>query len=357
MYTLRPSSFASLLALSAVGHSMPAACGSGAGDLVLNNFQLYPENADYDPASDLAFFSVLYNASVAVYNPSSNSFEDNINFPQTMEPVFHASGIDVDAANRKLSVLVNAGVAFDTEGANVTGDNFLYKVDLSSPERQVLWGTNLSAVTNGAYGGCQDAASDAAGNTYAVCTYPSAIIKVTPDGTQATPWYLSNYTAPGASPIEAGLSGIVPIGDFLVGTESRGRRLLRFDTKAAAPEPVEIPISGYNASVWGSSDGAFMPPKYDGKVLLVSDNTQGTTVLVSTDGWQSAKQVGFIPKMSEEAFSVASMQLRGRVYAVNEFFADAANPKVPGTNAGPRAQFPLQDINKQVYSLVKSYVN
>lgn len=56
MYMMRPSSIASLLALSAVGHSLPGACGSGGGDIVLNDFQLYPENGDYDPATGLGFF-------------------------------------------------------------------------------------------------------------------------------------------------------------------------------------------------------------------------------------------------------------------------------------------------------------
>lgn len=273
-----------------------------------------------------------------------------------MNPVFHASGIDVDAKKKRLSVLINAGVAFDTNGANVTGDNLLYKVDLSDPEHRVLWRTNLTAVTHGAYGGCQDAASDAAGNTYAICTFPSAIIKLNADGSEAIPWYLSNYTKPGTTPIEGGITGIVSTGDILLTPSSRERALLRFDSKSATGSPVKVPISGYNESDWSDLDGAFMPPKYGDTVLLISNNIKGTIVVVSTDGWQSAKQVGFIPKMSEEAFSVASLQLRNRVYVVNEFFADASGTQVPGTNAGPRKEFPLQDINQQVYGLVKQYI-
>lgn len=97
--------------------------------------------------------SVLYNASVAVCDPNSDTFERSIDFPPlTLDPVYHASGIEVDIVTRKLSVLVNSGIAFDSEGANVTGDNFLFKVDLASPGREVLWCANLTAATEGEVG-------------------------------------------------------------------------------------------------------------------------------------------------------------------------------------------------------------
>lgn len=303
--------------------------------------------------------SVLYNASVAVYNPSSNTFEKGINFPPlTMDPIFHASGIDVDHTAKRLSVIVEAGVAFDTEGANVTGDNFLYKVDLNDAKREVLWRANLTAVTDGAYGGCQDAAHDGLGNTFVVCTYPSAVIKVNADGSAAVPWYLSNYKTPGASVTQAGLSGIVSTGDLLLAADARDKNLVRFDISAEKGKPVVIPVTGMNLSTWNSLDGVFMPPKYGGKVLLISSNTQGTNVLVSRDGWQSAQQIGFVAKPTDQdTFAVATLQIRDRIYGINEYFLDAANkPKVDGTNAGPRKQFPLQNLTKKIDELVKNVI-
>lgn len=274
-----------------------------------------------------------------------------------MDPVFHASGIDVDAAAGQLSVMVNAGVAFDTDGANVTGDNFLYKLNLrgDSPH-SVLWRANLTAATDGAVGGCQDAAVDSSGNTFVACSYPGAILRVTSDGGSVKPWFLSNYTAPGAAKIEAGISGVQALDDdVLLAADSQSRKLVRFDMNAAAGVPVEVPIvEGYdNGTTWEGLDGIYMPERWGGRVLLVSSNTQGTNVLVSDDEWATARQVGFVAKPSDEAFSVATMQMGERVYSVNEFFGDAAQPKVPGTVAGSRSEFPLQDITEAVDAMVK----
>jgi hypothetical protein len=96
-----------------------------------------------------------------------------------------------------------------------------------------------------------------------------------------------------------------------------------------------------------------LPSLYAGTVLLVSDNTNGTVVLRSSNGkWKSAENLGTIPNpyLNQGGFTVASVQISDSFNAVNEFFGDAINGTLPGN----RTSFPLRDITEEVETLLRA---
>ncbi|KAF9874899.1 hypothetical protein CkaCkLH20_07593 [Colletotrichum karsti] len=324
-------------------------CGQVSGNKTVNSFQLYPENADFDTKRCVAYFSVLYNTTVASWNPVTSEIQ-TIEIPGlSFDSELHTSGVRVDPLDR-LSIIVDAGSAFDTEGKNITGDNILVKYDLT--EKKVLWQRNLTEVTGGVYGGFQDTAHGADGTTFALGTFPSSIIRVSPDGSEATAWYLKT---PADHTIH-GLSGLVsaPDGKSILVADSSDGQLYRFDiTAATAPTPVRVPLT--SASIIGSAlDGVSIPSRYNGTVILVSDNVNGTVVLHSADAkWESAAVVGTVPNgyLADGGSTVATVQIGGSVYAVTEWFGDA---KVVGTLAGNRTEWPLVDITANIDGFLAS---
>ncbi|KAF5127405.1 Core trichothecene cluster (CTC) protein 14 [Metarhizium anisopliae] len=316
-------------------------------EIVINSYQLYPENIDYDTKTRLAYISVLYNSTVAVYDPSTNKVTKTIAFDKlSYDPVLHASGVQVDPLGR-LSVIVNAGAAFDTRGADISGDNFLVKYDLQ--RGQELWRANLTAVTGGVYSGFQDIEHDACGNSFAVGTWPSSIVRVSKDGKDAAAWYLTNDK----DHTKKGLTGLASKGDILLATEHTGSRLLRFDMKADKGVPEVVPVG--EDGIGERPDGIYLPSKFEGKVLLVSSQVEGTVVLRSADGkWTSAQRLGVVPNKFEGqgGSTTASVEIEGRIFVSTEWFGDAAN-KVPGTLSGNRTEFPLYDITSEVVKLLR----
>ncbi|KAF6793381.1 hypothetical protein CMUS01_16100 [Colletotrichum musicola] len=341
-----------LLALPAIQacptkSSQNTACAPVSGNKTIESFQLYPENADFDTKRCVAYFSVLYNTTVAAYDPYTSTVS-TIELPGlSFDPILHSSGVRVDPLDR-LSIIVDAGAAFDTEGKDISGDNILVKYDLTT--RQVLWQRNLTEVTGGVYGGFQDTAHGADGTTYALGTFPSSIIRVSPDGKDAKSWYLKT---PADHTIH-GLSGLVsaPDGKSILVADSADGQLYKFDISKEQGEPVRVPLTG--AEIIGKAlDGVSIPSRYKGKVILVSDNVDGTVVLHSPDAkWESAKVVGTIPNgyLADGGSTVATVQIGGSVYVVTEYFGDA---KVEGTLAGNRTEWPLIDITAQVDALLK----
>ncbi|KAK8054262.1 trichothecene biosynthesis [Apiospora saccharicola] len=332
-------------------------CPAVSGDMTISSYQLYPENADYDPKRCLVYFSAVYNSTVAAWNPQTNKVEKTLTVPGLSDdPSLHLSGVKVDPQGC-LSLVVDAGSAFDTSGADISGDNFLVKYDLASDK--VLWQANLTALTDGAYGGYQDVTHDARdGASFVVGTFPSSLIKVTADG-DAKSWYLktpANHTI-------KGFSGLVPSpdGNSLLVSDSFDGKLYRFDMAAEQGTPQNVPITTRNGTatqMTTSLDGVSIPPRWGGKVILVSDNAAGTHVLYSADAsWTSAVLRGTVPNRLAGAggFTVATVSVGSgsgsgsSVYAVTEWFTDA---KVPGSRAGDRAQFPLVDITADIWALL-----
>ncbi|OLN84332.1 hypothetical protein CCHL11_05973 [Colletotrichum chlorophyti] len=327
-------------------HGTPA-CRPVSGNKTINAFQLYPENADFDTKRCVTYLSVLYNATVASWNPYTSEIQ-TIEIPGlSFDSALHSSGVRIDPLDR-LSIIVDAGSAFDTSGQNITGDNFLVKYDLT--EKKVLWQRNLSEATDGVYGGFQDTAHGLDGTTYALGTFPSSIIRVSPDGSEASAWYLKT---PADHTIH-GLSGLVtaPDGLSILVTDNTDGQLYRFNiANATTGVPARIPLTGAER-IGDNLDGLSIPSRYNGRVILASDNVNGTVVLHSADAkWESAAVLGLIPNayVSESGFTVATVQIGGSIYSVHEWFTD---PKIPGTLAGNRTEWPLVDITADIDALL-----
>ncbi|KAL0943561.1 uncharacterized protein CTRU02_201448 [Colletotrichum truncatum] len=357
-----------LLALPAIQacptkHHSSSSCGQLSGNKTIKAFQLYPENADFDTKRCVAYFrlvassfkrssafrrrkNVLYNSTVASWNPYTSEIE-TIEIPGlSFDSELHSSGVRVDPLDR-LSIIIDAGSAFDTEGKNITGDNILVKYDLT--QKRVLWQRNLTELTNGVYGGFQDTAHGPDGTTYALGTFPSSIIRVSPDGSKADAFYLKT---PAIHTIH-GFSGLVtaPDGKSILVADSSDGQLYRLDigvsANSTAVAPVRVPLK--SADIIGSAlDGVSIPSRYNGKVILVSDNVNGTVVLHSDDAkWESATVLGSVPNgyLADGGSSVTTVQIGGSVYVVTEWFGDS---KVAGTLAGDRSEWPLVDITAAV---------
>ncbi|KAF4996348.1 hypothetical protein FDECE_12492 [Fusarium decemcellulare] len=349
---MRFSSSIALLSASAtvvLGRSSGSHCASISGDVTINSFQLYPENVGFDESRCSVYFSSVYNATIAVWDPYVNAVIDSIKFKGLSgNPLLHASGVKVDPLGR-LSVVIDAGAAFDTEGKDISGDNFLVKYDLKS--RRELWRRNLTAVTNGVYSGFQDIEHDSHGNTFVIGTFPSSIIRVSANNEKATPWYLAKPP----DHTKHGYTGAVSIGDYIIVPDNTDGQLYRFNKNDKSGKRFKVSLSSGNKPIGTGLDGAFLPPSYHGTVLLVSDNSNGTIVLRSADRkWSRAQKLGVIPNrfLTAGGSTVASFQVGSSIYSVTEYFGDS---KVPGTLAGNRTKFPLVDITKQVEALLASY--
>ncbi|KAG5805519.1 hypothetical protein H9Q74_009932 [Fusarium xylarioides] len=325
----------------------PYTCPSISGNKTIDAYQLYPENVDFDTRRCLVYSSVLYNATAVAWDPYRGKIVHTFEAPGLSgNPLLHSSGVRVDTLDR-LSVVIDAGAAFDTGGQNIEGDNLLVKFDLV--DNSLLWRANLTNATSGVYGGFQDSESDDEGNTFVLGTFPSSLIKVSADGKSVVPWYL---VKPASHTIH-GFSGISRKGDTLFVTDNTDGQLYKFDIKASKGKPVRVPTSKDNKALGQNLDGLHLPSLYAGTVLLVSDNANGTVVLRSSNGkWKSAENLGTIPNpyLSQGGFTVASVQISDSIYAVTEFFGDAINGTLPGN----RTSFPLRDITEEVETLLRA---
>ncbi|KAK0621889.1 hypothetical protein B0T17DRAFT_618275 [Bombardia bombarda] len=310
----------------------------------INAYQLYPENMDWDGKLCQVYIGILFNASLGVYNPYKDKLTV-INFPGvTLNPDFHVGGVAWDPYTGLASVIVGQGNAFNTDGANITGDNFIEKFD---PRTQMfIWRLNITAVSKGIYGGFNDIAHDPDGNTFFCGTYPSSIMKVDPKGQAVIPWYLPatiNQTA-------RGYSGIVSHSSTIVVLDSGVGKLFRFDAKSKRGTPTLVPIQP--DQIFEGGDSIRLPIKYSGRIMLVALHARGVAVLRSRNAdWKTAEYLGLVPNsptLPAGASVVSTVQIGNSLYIVNEWFGDSM---VPGTLAGNRTTFPMVDITEQVDAL------
>ncbi|KAJ6439289.1 tri14-like protein [Purpureocillium lavendulum] len=347
------SSFVKVALLSAAGalagplasraDAPGASCASPSGDLTISSLKLYPENADFDTKRCVSYLSVLYNSSVAVYDAAKNKVQDIIEFPElTGNPKLHASGVKMGPAGQ-LFVVVNAGAAFDTEGKDISGDNFLVSYDLDT--KKVLYKADLNKAHNGEFGGFQDIAHDQCGNSFVVGSYPASIVRVSADGSKVDLWAGDK----GAKSTSFGYSGIVSHRNTLIVSNGGDDKLYRVDARKQA-EPTAIPLEGNKTvGTQNSMDKIYMPSKYEGKVILVSDNVKGTIVVRSDNDWESAKVLCAIPNpyQKENGFSVGTVQIGQRIRVIIQYFEG---------NNGTRSDFPLVDVTDEVDKCVKQEV-
>ncbi|KAJ2969474.1 hypothetical protein NQ176_g8644 [Zarea fungicola] len=320
-------------------------CQSPHGNLTIHSPQLYPESADFDPKRCVTYISNLFNRTISVYDAIQNHVTEVITLKGiTNNPKIHVSGVQVDTRHDKLSIMANAGAAFDTSGADISGDNFLVQYDLRT--KKIAWKRNLTSLSGGLYGGFQDIEHDAAGNCFVIGTFPSSIIKVSADGKTAVAWYVEGNT----NQTVQGYSGVAAFdnGRNLLVIDNEYGQIFRFDTLATSGQP--MPVYTGAEPMGFHFDGAYLPTLYQGTVCLISDNEMGTIVLRSRDGeWKAAEKLGVVANAygGQGGSATATVQIGSRIYVVTEFFTD----QEPGHLLN-RTEFPLYDITDDVNKLL-----
>jgi hypothetical protein len=316
-----------------------------------NLFKCEPQTS-VKKVSLTAIRSCLFNASVAVYDPYAKKIVDIAEFAGiTRNPEYHLGGVGVDPKNEYLSIVVDTAASFNSLGQNLSGTNWFIQYDPDTKEE--LFRVNLTETSQGKYGGFQDVEHDPRGNIYIVGSFPTSILRVAPpskkgEEPKVVAWYVSGPFVTG----RYGTGGLASVGDVLLSNDNTIGQIIRFDTRAEKGQPLTVPLTP-NATL-GLSDAIYLPPKYDGKVLLVAEDASGISVLRSKDKkWKSAEYLGLVPNNSTAAqggTATAPMQIGDSIYINEEFFADAP---VSTYNAGNRTRFPLVDITAQVEALLK----
>lgn len=294
--------------------------------------------------------SALFNASVVVYDPYKAKTVQTLEFPGiTRTDPFHVGGVAWDPYTNLISILIDDATPHVTPDHHVGGDDFITRYD--PVKKETLWFLNITEVSQGKYGGQQDVEHDARGHVYVLGTYPGTILRVEPDGSAIKPWYLPKVI----DHTYTGLTGFAATGDILLASDARNAtgsgEIVRFDMRAQQGTPVLVPRTPNEPIM--SLDAVYLPPKYRGTVLLVSEHDRGVSVLRSQDGrWETAEYLGRVtddPALKDGGVNVATVEIAGSVYMVDEWFAD---PIVPGTSAGNRTAFPMWDITAQVEKLL-----
>ncbi|KAI3324362.1 hypothetical protein HD806DRAFT_494855 [Xylariaceae sp. AK1471] len=355
-----------------LGQIFPPCLPFSNGTFTIDYYQLYPGTIDFGHNFCLLYISSFYNASVVLYDPYAASIVGTIEFPGiTRTKPFRLGSVawDPNLYDQKhtddMSILITSAAAYDTAGRDVSGDNYLIHYDPRSG--YIRWSVNLTATTQGRYGGLQDIEHDHQGFIYILGKYPGTLTRVSYDGIWVTEWYVPNRTT--IHHARAGYTGLAADVDTLLVADARnyqasGGALYRFDMTTAKGKPTRVPIvpsslHGETKAVIRPTDGIYLPAKYNNTVLLIAERT-GISVLRSrmsgANKWRSAEFLGRIPNPPDIAASgavvTAAVEIVGSVYLVEEWFTD---PLVPGTLAGNRTLFPLIDITAQLEALVNPH--
>lgn len=331
------------------------------GDIVISYYQLYAENADWDPVTCRVWFGALWNATAATYNPYTNTIESVLAFPGISHTgTVHIGGVAWDPYNTAadgrrdvVSILVDSARPWATAGADVSGERGLIKYD--SGTGKVLWTVNVTDVSRGRYGGFQDVEHDRWGRTYIVGTWPGTILRVERDGTGLREWLVPDPLPPTTQRGYSGLAVVAQSGGRTMLTVN-GTGLFRFELREEQErgDPVQVPI--WPDVRYNDTDAIYLPPVYEGRVLLVASLHSGIQVLRSKDlSWRAAEYLGTIPIPTGELYdggnAVASVQMgSSSVFMVVNFNFDTW---VPGQVAGNRTQFGYPDITEKVGELLR----
>ena len=335
-------------------------CPPFSGNFSIHAYQLYPENGDfdfnacvlyigYDPRPNtlrpiLISIRILWNASVGVYDPYKKKLEV-VEFPGiTHNREFHIGGVAINPNTNLLSVVVDAGAAFDTWGQDISGTNYIMQWNPST--RKLTYKHNLTTITQGRWGGPQDIEFDPDDNVYVVGTFPSSIMRVDSKGKKVETWYLDdnlNHTI-------AGYGGLASNGWTLITNDHDTGDLFRFDMRAKKGTPTKIRVKPEHKIQ--NTDAIQLPRRYKGTVLLVAENGIGMSVYRDKKGeWKEAEFLGIVPWADAAAPATAPLQIGDGVYLNIIQFGDAGLGG-PGT-AGNRTDFPYVDITAQVDALLK----
>ncbi|KAF4494147.1 immune-responsive 1 [Fusarium agapanthi] len=350
--------FASCIAVASATKHATSRCRPISGDILFRNqFQLYPSFFRWDDQRCVLYLSSIYNASIAVWDPYSSSIQRVVSIPgishSGLEPSSsRLSGAVIDPTNNVLAAVVEADSFFLTAGNDVSGDNFVVKLDLNTFATTKI---NLTATTKGQYGAFIDIDNGLSGDLYVNGGYPSSILHIDCED-KVSPFYVREPTTP---PRSFGFGGVARIGDTLIASDNTNHQLVKFTIHSGHRSPVVIPQTNYHN--FSGAGTVSLPHRYGGKVLLMAEdvaarNTTGVSVFSSQDSWKSAKFLGFIESVDRKlepasvAMSLASAhELGDRIYSSIVFYDNKVNP----TMAGNRTDFSLRDITESVDALLK----
>ncbi|KAG4415045.1 hypothetical protein IFR04_011817 [Cadophora malorum] len=301
-------------------HGM-GSCPPFKGTFTVKQYQLYPENADFDFKSCLLYIGNLFNSSFGIYDPYEDKIVDIIEFSGfSHNPECHIGGLGIDKRTGQLSIVVDAAAAFQTTPPDVSGTNLIMLWDPTT--RELLYKVNLTDTTHGKYGGFQDVEQD--------------------------PMETSTSLGRFLEPIDTNRTGLggAAVNDWkLLSNDNDGGRLLSFDMRSSKGTPKVVPLTPNHTFTF--SDAIYLPPGYHGTVLLVAEDGPGITVLRSESGkWNTAEYLGTVPKnLPDSTFATAAVQVGDAIYMVVVPFGD---PIVEGTLSGNRTAFTFYDITEEV---------
>lgn len=341
-------------------------CAAVTGDFTIENYKLYPENLDWDPAHCKLYISANFNASVLVYDPSTATYEILAFDGITDTEPYHVSGIQYDEWTSAILISANSGNPFVTSGTDMTGPNKIirydtitntvsYTADLADFTARLALGNETLAG-----GGYQDFATDLVGSAYVPSVFhvPS-IAKVTKDGV-VSPWYIGEPVAAGTSSSYIYL-GLIYHGltNQLVVTAPYLGNFVTFDVASDSPTPTNVTMNGRPAD--GSypgleCDGLINPARYGGNVLLCSENgLQAITLWATSDKFASVDYIGQVANNATAEIATwgsptATVEIGNSIYISNEYFHDLNEFDV----AGNRSSYPFVDATAQFDALVSA---
>ncbi|KAK3321782.1 hypothetical protein B0H66DRAFT_552657 [Apodospora peruviana] len=321
------------------------------GTFVIDSYQLYPENADWDPDSCQLLIGSVWNGTVVIYDPYKDKVTSVLEYPGvSYTATYHIGGVAWDPYTGLYTILTDPAASWATGGADVSGDHLIIKHNPKT--KTTLWSLNMTVATGGRYGGFQDIETDRRGNTYVVGTWPGTIMRADARGKAVKPWYVPDPLPPTT---QKGFSGLASVGENLLSVDGDGQ-IYRFDMRDAKKgTPVLVPIRP--KVLYNETDAIYAPPMYGGSVLLVATWTHGIQVLRSRDkSWKTAEYLGTVPLPTDSPLydggaGVAVTQIGPDAIYIIFGFIDF--PFVEGTVAGPRSLFPMPDITARVERLLR----
>ncbi|KAF2005806.1 hypothetical protein P154DRAFT_615759 [Amniculicola lignicola CBS 123094] len=321
-------------------------CPPFSGNFTVSAYQLYPENGDFDFNNCVLYTGNLWNSSLGVYDPYRNKIKVVEFEGITHNPDLHLGGVQYNHNTNLLSIVVDAGAAFNTNGQDISGTNYIILWDPRS--EKILYQHNLTTLTQGKYGAFQDIEHDPDDNTYVVGTFPSSIVKVSKSGKKVEPWYVNtsvNHTV-------AGYGGLATKGWTLITNDQQTGSLYRFDMRAKRGTPTLIKVTPPHR--FANTDAIQLPRRYKGTVLLVAELGIGFGVYRDKKAyWEEAEFLGLVEWKGDPGFFLtAPLQVGDGVYANLEPFGDPGL-NGPGT-AGNRTDFLYWDITAKVDELLKN---
>ncbi|KAK4935497.1 hypothetical protein LTR10_023455 [Elasticomyces elasticus] len=349
------------------------ACPEVSGSFFIEQQDLYPESADWDPVTCRLYLSSQFNCTLVIYNPY-NKTSKVVEIPGISHPgnpnytEYHVNGIDYDAKSGNVFISVSSAAAFTSviaEGADGTIVPNYAAANYTGPNRVVVFDPKTECVVtdvgllsaqnefHNATGDYTSAFQDIAeiestGDAYAPATFGNTIVRIPSGSSEPELWYATI-----SSSIFYGFGGIFSIGNKLVLSDSISGGLVTFDTtEQKDPKATYVPLQSLPSDYKPlNADGLFAPSKYGGKVALWSDDYNGTSVYGSSDNWETAHFLGLIlnddPGVILGAMTTASFEIGQRVFTLTQIFQ--YSPPVQS-----KKNFLFYDVTTQLDAIVKA---